>query len=55
MDQANFMFFVKRNVGIKSKIVFDGRVSFEGDIRSRQSLIENSAFLEGRGEKLCSF
>lgn len=55
MDQVNFLFLVKRNVGIKSKIVFNGRLLFEREIRSGQSFIKNSAFLEGWAEKLCSF
>lgn len=34
MDKKKFIFLVKKNVGIKSKIVFDGRLLFEKDFHS---------------------
>lgn len=55
MDQTKLIFLVKRNVGIISKIVLEGRESFKIDICPKNYFIKKSAFFGGMREQWCSF
>ena len=55
MDQPKFIFLVERNVGIISKIVYEGRESFKRDICPKNPFIKKSAFFGGMREQGCSF